>query len=142
MTFENIQTLSSVLFSAAFILTFYIIFYVSRQKKKLSDEDILFFEKNIKPKILKLLLLICIPTFFLLFYALTNVGNINMTLILICTIASVVFTTSAYLISRQIVYKTGRQKEYNYITHYLFGMGIIQLVLMTAVTSLFLETVN
>ena len=142
MTFENIKKLSSFLFSAAFILAFYIIFYVSRQKKKLSDEDILFFEKNIKPKILKLLLLICIPTFFLLFHALTNVGNINMTLILICTIASVVFTTSAYLISRQIVYKTGRQKEYNYITHYLFIMGITQLVLMTAVTSLFLETVN
>ncbi len=142
MTFESSQILSNILFVIAFILTFSVFFYAIRQKKKLSDEDLLHFEKKIKPKILKMFLLICLPTLGLCFHAITCVGDINMNFILISAIASLIITASTYIISKQITNKSGRQREYNYVTHYLLIMGITQLVLMTALTCLFLELTN
>lgn len=91
---------------------------------------------------MKLVLLITIPTLALCFHSMTCPGDIKTTFVSICVILSFVISTFVYYRSKAIIKNLGKQKEYTYITNYVLFFGLIQLIMIAALTCLFLEYVN
>lgn len=126
----------------ALIIAILAVMYTTRQQKKLSDENLIDFERNIKPKMIKLVLLTTIPTLSFFLHVVITQGDMKVAFIALYTVLFTAISTAAYYRAKTIIKHSGKQKEYNYISNYIFFFSFMQLLLMIALTNVFIAYIN
>jgi hypothetical protein len=106
------------------------IWYVSGKKKKLSDENILEFEKVIKPSLLKFRLISAIPILCLCFYLLNGTTDFRISYFIYTALGSVLLTIVSYFGMKKVVQKSTSTLSFKFTLNYciLFGLTLLTLV--------------
>ncbi len=123
-----------ILFILGIAIAYYGKFYVMNHKKKLSNENLIEFEKTIKPKILKFIYLSILPCFALCFYLISGPIEINIWYLIVCAIVLIILSTFGYIKSQKIVNQSQNSEQFKYILNYFifFGIGLLIIILAIA----------
>jgi hypothetical protein len=103
-----------------------------KHKKNLSDENLIVFEKNIKPKIIKFILFSSIPVFLFCFYLISGPTRINIWYFIICALVMIVLNIFGYIESKKIINQLQNSEHFKYILNYFIFMGSGVLLILSA----------
>jgi len=121
-----------ILFISGILITFWGMFYVMQHKKKLSSENLVEFEKNIKPKLLKFLFLSYIPMIIISAYLLSDPKEIKISYFIYTGLASVTMDVFCYIQSKRIINQSLNAEHFKYASNYFIFMGLGLLFILSA----------
>ena len=115
--------------------SFYGKFYIARHKKKLSDDNIIEFEKAIKPKVIRPIYFSFLPMLALSVYLISGVDSFNIRLFIYTGLAVVALTVFGYFQAKKTIYQSVNSTHYKYVLNYFIFVCITQLFILAAVTN-------
>ncbi len=117
-------------------------FYVIQNKNKLSNENLVEFEKSIKPKLIKFILLSFIPLFLISAYLLNGTETINIHYFIYAGLANVILSIFGYFQSKKIINQSKNAKCFKYALNYFIYICIGLLFILSAALNTLKEYVN
>jgi phosphate starvation-inducible membrane PsiE len=118
----------------ALIISFSGVFYVSASKKKLSNENLIEFERNIRPKLLKFLFLSFIPLFIVCIYLINSPEQISLRYFIYAALTCVALNIFGYFQSKKIMNLSPNSEHFKFALNYFIfiTMGILFILAATA----------
>lgn len=121
-----------LLYTLGILISFLGKLYVMKHKKKLSNENLVEFEKNIKPKIIKLILLSSIPLLTICIYLISIPKEIKIRFFILWGIALIMLTIFGYMKSKKIINQSPNAEHYKYALNYFIFMCAGQILILSA----------
>lgn len=122
-----------LLYTISIIITFSGIFYIVQHKKKLSPENIVEFEKTIKPKILRFIFLSIIPLLLISYYLMNDLTEINGYYFIYAGLTTVVISLIGYIQSKKIIESSTNSENFKYVLNYFIFSCMAMLFVLYAI---------
>ena len=113
-------------------IAFYGKIYVMKHKKNLSDENLIEFEKKLKPKIIKFIIFSFFPVFLFCFYLISGPTQINIWYFIICALVMIILNIFGYINSKKTINHSQNSEHFKYILNYFIFMGSGFLFILSA----------
>jgi hypothetical protein len=118
-----------------FLIIGFGVFYNISNKKKLPDENLVEFEKTIKPKIIKYLLLPMLPTVLLCVYVINGLESFNILLFVCGGLLQIIIALFGYFQSKKIINQSNNAACFSYFLNFFIFYVTGQLFILATLTS-------